>query len=48
MTLGPLMIDVEGLTLTSAEGVRLRDPRIGGVILFARNHESKEYQRDDP
>lgn len=40
MTLGPLMIDVAGLTLTDAETVRLRDPRIGGVILFARNHES--------
>lgn len=37
MTLGPLMIDVEGLQLTAAEVKRLRDPRIGGVILFGRN-----------
>jgi beta-N-acetylhexosaminidase len=40
MTLGPLMIDVEGLELTAAETVKLRDPRIGGVILFSRNFSS--------
>ncbi len=40
MTLGPLMIDVEGLQLTSAETEKLRDPRIGGVILFSRNFAS--------
>lgn len=40
MTLGPLMIDVEGLELTEADTQRLADPRIGGVILFSRNYES--------
>ncbi|HET7260393.1 MAG TPA: beta-N-acetylhexosaminidase, partial [Casimicrobiaceae bacterium] len=37
---GPLMIGVEGLALTAGDGARLRDPRVGGVILFARNFES--------
>lgn len=40
MTLGPLMVDIEGVELTSAEAERLRDPRIGGVILFSRNYAS--------
>jgi len=34
------MIDVAGLTLSGEEVARLRDPRIGGVILFARNYAS--------
>ena len=39
MTLGPLMIDVAGLSLEVEEIEQLRDPRIGGVILFSRNFE---------
>lgn len=46
MTLGPLMIDVVGLTLTAEETERLRDPRIGGVILFSRNFDSVEQLRE--
>ncbi|MGC8697013.1 MAG: beta-N-acetylhexosaminidase [Halothiobacillus sp.] len=38
--LGPLMVDVAGLSLTPAESVRLQNPAVGGVILFARNFES--------
>lgn len=38
--LGPLMVDVAGLSLTPAETVRLQNPAVGGVILFARNFES--------
>ncbi|MCL2645091.1 MAG: beta-N-acetylhexosaminidase [Betaproteobacteria bacterium] len=34
---GALMVDVAGLVLTDEERERLCDPRIGGVILFARN-----------
>ena len=34
---GALMVDVAGLALTNEERKRLCDPRIGGVILFARN-----------
>ncbi len=36
---GPLMIDVEGLTLTEADKRRLLHPLVGGVILFSRNYK---------
>ncbi|MHB1229245.1 MAG: beta-N-acetylhexosaminidase [Halothiobacillus sp.] len=39
---GPLMVDVAGLSLTDADRVRLRNPAVGGVILFARNFASTE------
>ena len=38
-TYGPLMIDVEGLTLTEADKRRLLHPLVGGVILFSRNYK---------
>src|SRR5690606_30447889 len=39
---GPVMVDVEGTVLTDHERKRLRDPLVGGVILFARNFEDRE------
>ncbi len=36
---GPLMIDVEGLSLTEADKYRLLHPLVGGVILFSRNYK---------
>ncbi|MBI5450758.1 MAG: beta-N-acetylhexosaminidase [Gammaproteobacteria bacterium] len=42
MTLGPLMIGVQGLALTDIEREMLANPRVGGVILFTRNYESPE------
>jgi len=40
MTIGPVMIDLEGLTLTDEEKEMLNQPLVGGVIFFARNYES--------
>ena len=38
----PLILDVAGLSLTAADRRRLAHPLTGGVILFARNWQSRE------
>jgi len=40
MALGPVMLDIEGLALNPADRTVLREPAVGGVILFARNYKS--------
>lgn len=39
MTIGPLMIDVEGLALQDEEIKRIMHPMVGGLILFSRNYK---------
>jgi len=39
---GPVVVDVRGLALDAAERARLVHPLVGGVVLFARNFESRK------
>lgn len=39
---GPVVVDVQGTALTAEDRIRLLNPLVGGVILFARNFENKE------
>ena len=39
---GRLMLDLAGTTLTADEPALLRNPQVGGAILFARNVESRQ------
>ena len=39
--LGPVMLDVEGLSLNQDDLRRIRHPLTGGVILFARNYRDR-------
>ena len=40
MSLGPIMLDIEGVALTPADRDLLVEPAVGGVILFSRNYAS--------
>ena len=42
MSLGPLMIDIAGVSLTDADRELLQNPLIGGVILFSRNYQTPQ------
>jgi beta-N-acetylhexosaminidase len=42
MPLGRVIVDLAGTSMTGEEAELLRDPQVGGVILFARNYESPE------
>jgi len=40
------MLDIEGVSLTPADRNLIKEPAVGGVILFARNYESPEQVTD--
>ena len=42
MSLGPIMLDLDGSALSDEEKDLLQHPLTGGVILFSRNYESTE------
>lgn len=42
MSLGPVMLDIAGCTLTDEDKRRLQHPLTGGVILFSRNFSSRK------
>ena len=42
MSLGPVMCDIKGFSLSDEDRKRLTQTQVGGVILFTRNYESPE------
>lgn len=41
-TLGPVMLDIEGLSLSAYDSEKINHPNTGAVILFARNYAEPE------
>ena len=45
VSLGPVILDIENVTLSDDDRERLTNPLVGGVILFSRNYESPQQLR---
>ncbi|WP_376690355.1 beta-N-acetylhexosaminidase [Wenzhouxiangella sp. EGI_FJ10409] len=45
LPLGPLIVGIDGTSLDESTADMLRQPAVGGVILFSRNYESPEQLR---
>lgn len=46
MMLGPVIVDVAGLSLTADDEALLREPWVGGIIFFTRNYQSVSQLRE--
>lgn len=46
MAIGPVMLDLEGMELTSKDIQRVTNPLVGGVILFSRNIQDVDQLRE--
>lgn len=42
LAIGPVMIDIEGLTLTAYDREKIAHPNNGAIILFARNYHDRQ------
>ncbi|MEC9374758.1 MAG: beta-N-acetylhexosaminidase [Pseudomonadota bacterium] len=42
MKFGSVMLDIDGTTLSDHDRALLKQPQVGGVILFTRNYESRQ------
>ena len=42
MTLGPVMLNIEGCELDEDDRRRLTHPQTGGIVLFSRNYKNKD------
>ncbi|MGR8980364.1 MAG: beta-N-acetylhexosaminidase [Gammaproteobacteria bacterium] len=40
--IGPIMLDIQGLSLTPLDKEKINHPNTGGIILFSRNYESPQ------
>jgi beta-N-acetylhexosaminidase len=46
MSIGSLMIDIQGLILTDEDKILLKAPAVGGIILFTRNYSNPQQLKE--